>query len=246
MMIRLAFAVQVHVDPDILIVDEALAVGDARFQAKALTKLDEILATGTTLLFVGHDLNTVKSFCNSAMLLDQGRVTQHGLPDDVISNYLHLIQQDTLKASSARQSAEINQGFSVSGFGVTQAAIEGFGQHASIGFDETINVLLEVSLGEDISDPYLIVDIIDGKGLQLTGKRIAVPPGIGKKNLRLSMQCCFQMGIYRFRLRIVDSPRLEQTVLISRQDDLLSMELVEDVRDRFTGLFPVPITVEWD
>ena len=53
MLVRLAFAVQVHVDPDILIVDEALAVGDARFQIKALNKLDEILERGTTLLFVG-------------------------------------------------------------------------------------------------------------------------------------------------------------------------------------------------
>ena len=67
MLIRLAFSVQVYVEPDILIVDEALAVGDARFQAKALNKLDEILTRGTTLLFVGHDLNTVRSFCNRAM-----------------------------------------------------------------------------------------------------------------------------------------------------------------------------------
>jgi lipopolysaccharide transport system ATP-binding protein len=72
MMIRLAFAVQVHVDPEVLIVDEALAVGAAQFQAKALNKLDEILSKGTTLLFVGHDLNTVKSFCRSAILLDRG------------------------------------------------------------------------------------------------------------------------------------------------------------------------------
>jgi lipopolysaccharide transport system ATP-binding protein len=62
MMVRLAFAVQVHVDPDVLIVDEALSVGDARFQAKALAKIEEILKRGTTLLFVGHDLTAVKSF----------------------------------------------------------------------------------------------------------------------------------------------------------------------------------------
>ena len=67
MLIRLAFSVQVYVEPDILIVDEALAVGDARCQAKALNKLYEILTRGTTLLFVGHDLNTVRSFCNRAM-----------------------------------------------------------------------------------------------------------------------------------------------------------------------------------
>ena len=63
MALRLAFAVQVHTDPDILIVDEALAVGDAAFQAKAMARIDEILSRGTTLLFVGHDLNAVKAFC---------------------------------------------------------------------------------------------------------------------------------------------------------------------------------------
>ena len=61
MMVRLAFAVQVHVDPDVLIVDEALSVGDARFQAKALNKIEEILKRGTTLLFVGHDLIFLRS-----------------------------------------------------------------------------------------------------------------------------------------------------------------------------------------
>ena len=70
--------------------------------------------------------------------------------------------------------------------------------------------------------------------------------GDGSKILSLNMKCSFQRGIYRFRLRIVDAPTLDQTVLISRQDDLLSMEMVDDVRDRFTGLFPVEIVYEWD
>src|SRR5690606_2760088 len=76
MMVRLAFAVQVHVDPDVLIVDEALSVGDARFQAKALSKIEEILKRGTTLLFVGHDLSAVRSFCNRAILLDKGQMVK--------------------------------------------------------------------------------------------------------------------------------------------------------------------------
>ncbi len=246
MMVRLAFAVQVHVDPDILIVDEALAVGDAQFQAKALNKLDEILARGTTLLFVGHDLNTVKSFCNSAMLLDHGRAVQHGLPDDVITNYLHLIQKDGLKDVQKHHSSEkVETGFSISGFGISKAVIEGHGQHATLAFDELIKINIEVTLGEEISHPSLILDVIDAKGLQLTGKRIPIPAGAGSKLLELSMKCCFQRGIYRFRLRIVDAPSLDQTVLISRQDDLLSMELIDDVRDKFTGLFPVPIDYAW-
>ena len=96
MMVRLAFAVQVHVEPDVLIVDEALSVGDARFQAKALTKIEEILKQGTTLLFVGHDLSAVRSFCNQAMLLDKGRIIKSGIPDDVIADYLYIVQKDRI------------------------------------------------------------------------------------------------------------------------------------------------------
>ncbi len=59
------------------------------------------------------------------------------------------------------------------------------------------------------------------------------------------MRCTFQRGLYRFRLRIVDAPTLEQTRLLSRQDNLISLEMVEDVRDKFTGIFPVPMTCEW-
>lgn len=245
MIIRLAFAVQVHVDPDILIVDEALAVGDAQFQAKALTKLDEILEKGTSLLFVGHDLNTVRSFCNRAMLLDNGKLRAQGKPDDVIANYLHFIQQNSLKNFSEKKSSAINKGFSIKKFGVTHASIDGFGKHASVGFDENIDLRLTVSLGHGVRMPCLILDIIDAKGLQLTGKRIPIPPGEGVKELHVNLQCCFQMGVYRFRMRVVDAPTIDQTTLISRQDDLLSLELTDDVRDRFTGLFPVPLSFQW-
>jgi homopolymeric O-antigen transport system ATP-binding protein len=246
MMVRLAYAVQVHVDPDILIVDEALAVGDAQFQARALNKLGEILARGTTLLFVGHDLHTVRAFCNRGMLLDRGRMVQQGSPDDVVADYLHMVQKDRLKGTGDQQASQkTDKGFTISGFGVTKANIEGYGQHATLAFDEDIRIVIEVALAEEVPHPFLILDVIDGRGLQLTGKRIPIPVGPGSKTLGLNMKCSFQKGIYRFRMRIVDAPTLDQTVKISLQDDLLSMELVDDVRDKFTGLFPVPITYDW-
>lgn len=73
MMLRLAFAVQVAIDPDILIIDEALAVGDARFQLKCFRRLDELKASGTTILFVSHATEVVKSFCDEALVLDNGK-----------------------------------------------------------------------------------------------------------------------------------------------------------------------------
>lgn len=246
MVVRLAFAVQVHVNPDVLIVDEALSVGDARFQAKALTKIEEILSRGTTLLFVSHDLNAVKSFCHTAMLLDHGVVVQKGLPDDVIVHYLHAIQKSKLVAQGSDKKLErTHSGFAVDGFGVTEAAIENYGDHATLRYAEVIRVTLKVQVSHQLTLPYLIVDLVDHKGLQLTGKRIPMPDTVGRHQLELQINCCFQKGVYRFRIRLVDAPSIEQTQLISRQDDLLSFEMIDDVRDQFTGLFPAPFKYEW-
>jgi lipopolysaccharide transport system ATP-binding protein len=245
MMIRLAFAVQVHVEPDVLIVDEALAVGDARFQAKALNKLDEILNRGTTLLFVGHDLNTVKSFCRRAILLDQGEMIKDGLPDDVITDYLQFVQQHQLDDEAKSKVSAVTQGFSVGDYFVSSAEIADHGNHAELNYDTPVTITLDLSLGDSASHPTLIFDIVDQKGLQLTGRRIPIPAGSPNVSLTLDMVCSFQRGIYRFRFRIVDAPSLEQTQLLSRQDDLLSINMVEDVRDLFTGIFPVEMNCVW-
>jgi lipopolysaccharide transport system ATP-binding protein len=250
MMIRLAFAVQVHVDPEVLIVDEALAVGDAQFQAKALNKLDEILSKGTTLLFVGHDLNTVKSFCRRAILLDRGEMVSDGLPDDVITDYLQLVQQHQLVDEAKQKKKFVDRGFSIDDYFVKSASIQDHGDHAELNFDSEIDIKLELSLGVTAEKPYLIFDIIDQKGLQLSGKRISIPgkdedgklPG---PNLNIKLRCCFQRGIYRCRFRIVNAPTLEQTQLLSRQDDLISINMIQDVRELFTGIFPVPMQCEW-
>ena len=245
MLIRLAFSVQVYVEPDILIVDEALAVGDARFQAKALTKLDEILTRGTTLLFVGHDLNTVRAFCNRAMLLHQGEVQGEGLPDDVITDYLQLVQDYQL-SDGKHDRKDVHNGFSVDEYEVVSASIRDHGDHAELSYDMPIEIEIDLKTGAPVAAPVLILDIVDQKGLQLSGRRIPIPClEESEKSLIVRMRCTFQRGLYRFRLRIVDAPTLEQTRLLSRQDNLISLEMVEDVRDKFTGIFPVPMTCEW-
>lgn len=78
MFVRLAFAVAVHTEPDILIIDEALSVGDIRFQMKCLERIESIRACGATILFVSHSLEQVKRFCQSAIWLEDGKVKLHG------------------------------------------------------------------------------------------------------------------------------------------------------------------------
>ena len=87
MAVRLAFAVAISVDPKILVIDEALAVGDAGFQRKCMRRLDELTNAGVTLLFVSHDTETVKKICGSALYLYDGTVRAHGKAKDVCIEY---------------------------------------------------------------------------------------------------------------------------------------------------------------
>jgi lipopolysaccharide transport system ATP-binding protein len=88
MKVRLAFAVASHLDPEILIVDEVLAVGDAAFQKKCLSKMETIGSEGKTVIFVSHDMSAIGRLCKRIILLDSGRILLDGPAFDVIRSYL--------------------------------------------------------------------------------------------------------------------------------------------------------------
>lgn len=90
MLVRLAFALAINVEPEILIIDEALAVGDAFFQAKCFQKLEEIKKRGTTILFVSHDTVSVKKLCKRAVWLDKGNLREVGEAKEVCEHYLSM------------------------------------------------------------------------------------------------------------------------------------------------------------
>lgn len=92
MFVRLAFSSAIHVDPNILIVDEALAVGDAKFQHKCFQKIYDLKKGGKTILFVTHDMNTILNICDYALLLDEGRLLANGRPKDVVHQYIDIIE----------------------------------------------------------------------------------------------------------------------------------------------------------
>ena len=88
MYVRLAFAVAAHLDPEILIVDEVLAVGDAMFQEKCLTAMQDSASSGKTVLFVSHSMGSIQHLCTRAILLKDGRIVEDGPPRDVVKSYL--------------------------------------------------------------------------------------------------------------------------------------------------------------
>ncbi|SCZ75397.1 MULTISPECIES: ABC transporter ATP-binding protein [unclassified Pseudomonas] len=94
MLVRLAFAVQVQVEPDILIVDEALAVGDALFQKRCFQRIERLVSNGTTVLFVSHEQESVRTLTNRALLLKDGRSRAWGLSSDVVLEYRRLLHEE--------------------------------------------------------------------------------------------------------------------------------------------------------
>jgi ABC-type polysaccharide/polyol phosphate transport system ATPase subunit len=93
MYVRLAFATAIHVEPEVLIVDEALAVGDAIFANRCLQKLEELKRQKVTILFVSHDLGLVKRLCHRAILMARGEVLIEGTPNDVVNRYVGMVHE---------------------------------------------------------------------------------------------------------------------------------------------------------
>src|SRR6266481_6798748 len=111
MYVRLAFATAVATDPKILIIDEALSVGDAVFQHRCLRRIKQMQESGTTILFVSHDVSAIKALCSRAILLNQGRVEMDGKPAEVLNRYQGLIMEREEAYDRTARSAAVGSSY---------------------------------------------------------------------------------------------------------------------------------------
>lgn len=113
MYVRLAFAVAAHLDPEVMLVDEVLAVGDSKFQKKCLSKMDQVSTSGKTILFVSHNMGTIRKLCKECIWLDFGKIRMVGKTEEVVEAYLS--EGDDLKAQKAWEDDEapVNQGLRI-------------------------------------------------------------------------------------------------------------------------------------
>jgi lipopolysaccharide transport system ATP-binding protein len=146
MFVRLAFSAAIHVDPDILLVDEALAVGDVAFQHQCIRRIREMQAAGTTIVFVSHDMGMVRSICTEAILLEAGRIVAHDDPATV-ANIYHAktagLEAATIAPREARSNGDASVAF-----------------HAEPGFDERVRVFRHGTGAAQIRS----VELIDLRG----------------------------------------------------------------------------------
>lgn len=103
MYVRLAFSVAAHLDPEILLVDEVLAVGDAKFQRKSLGKMNDVTKKGRTVLFVSHNMALIQAFCERGIYLEEGRIAAIGPMNEVINTYLKTLEKKESQDLSIRQ-----------------------------------------------------------------------------------------------------------------------------------------------
>jgi lipopolysaccharide transport system ATP-binding protein len=137
MYVRLAFAVAAHLEPEILVVDEVLAVGDAQFQRKCLSKIGEASRGGRTVLFVSHNMVAVQSLCSRAILLDEGTVKASGPAAGVVSDYLRAAYRRPENAEwSTPGTAPGNEMLRVKRVRITPARA----RHGLIGMDSPVQI----------------------------------------------------------------------------------------------------------
>lgn len=195
MFVRLAFAVAINIDPEILIVDEALSVGDVFFQAKCYHKFEEFKKLGKTILFVSHDLGSIGKYCDRVVLLNQGVKLNEGQPKEMIDIYKKLLVN---QYNEAEENASLEAEQSEAGdrkdsgdmlwkdmtstnpdiieYGNGMAEIIDYGvmdkdgnMTNAIEKGSDFSIMFKVKFNEKVSEPIFAITIKDLKGTEITG-----------------------------------------------------------------------------
>ncbi len=175
MYVRLAFAVAIHTDPDILLVDEVLAVGDEAFQRKCMDRIAEFQREGRTIIIVSHSLGQITELCTRAVLLDKGRLVHDGRPEDAVAKFRELLEDR--RVSERSESISESQRREGAIVGCTVAAV-GKAPGEPITRGETIEIRLTISAGH--LDSWIAAVQIDDLAGQVVFEtatdRLDVPP----------------------------------------------------------------------
>lgn len=173
MYVRLAFATAIHVDPEVLIVDEALAVGDAMFANRCIQKFEELRERKVTVLFVSHDLGLVKRLAHRAVLMLNGRVEAEGSPRDVVNRYVGLVVERQKRPDEGEGGTKLASSFR-HGDGTSEILrvelLDAAGQAAStVMTGDSITVRVTARFRHDAADPIVGVLVRNRLGIDVFG-----------------------------------------------------------------------------
>ena len=253
MFVRLAFAVAINIDPEILIVDEALSVGDVFFQAKCYHKFEEFKAMGKTILFVSHDLSSIAKYCDRVVLLNQGTKLGEGAPKEMIDTYKQVLvgqyqlpesssegnlleDEDIRKLASGQninpdlleygsKKAEIVEYYFTDDKGIrTSAVVKG----------SRFTIHMKVEIKEDIQAPIFAFSFKNIKGTEITGtntmfeKSFLEPVSAGDvKEITFEQEMNLQGGDYLLSLGVTGYEGDTFTVY-HRLYDVINLTVISD------------------
>lgn len=253
MFVRLAFAVAINIDPEILIVDEALSVGDVFFQAKCYHKFEEFKSMGKTILFVSHDLSSIAKYCDRVVLLNQGTKLGEGAPKEMIDTYKQvLVGQYQLPESSSEGNLlededirKLASGQNVNPdlleYGSKKAEIVEYyftddkGVHTSaVVKGSRFTIHMKVEIKEDIQAPIFAFSFKNIKGTEITGtntmfeKSFLEPVSAGDvKEITFEQEMNLQGGDYLLSLGVTGYEGDTFTVY-HRLYDVLNLTVISD------------------
>lgn len=256
MAVRLAFSILTQIDPDVLIIDEALSVGDAYFQHKCGRKIREFRDRGKTLLFVSHDLGAVKSLCDRALLLENGMLIREGPAESVIDYYNAIIARKQ-KDEEIRQ-VELEMGRTVTRSGDSRAEIvrielldaQGNPGRAFVsGSPATVEATIRFN--EAVSKPTFGILLRDRLGVDVFGTNTyyngpcgppAVPGSVQVVKVRLELR----LGPGSYSITVAVHRGAEHTETnYDWIDHALVFEVLPCAGRHFIGMAALPCSIEW-
>ncbi len=253
MFVRLAFAVAINIEPEILIVDEALSVGDVFFQAKCYHKFDEFKKMGKTILFVSHDLSSISKYCDRVILLNKGIKLGEGSPKEMIDTYkqvlvgqyplpqeeISLLEDQDIEAALQKAATASNP--ELLEYGNRAAVIEEYYVTDEAGLKcsavikgKQCGIHMQVRFLQDIEGPIFAFTIKNVKGVEITGTNTLVekaflePVKAGSvKKIRFQQRIDLQGGEYLLSLGVTGYER-EEFQVYHRLYDVLNLTVISD------------------
>ena len=238
MVVRLAFSISVCVDPNILVIDEALAVGDAAFQFKCLERMKALSESGTTLLFVSHDTGMVQSFCKQAIYLNKGALKNIGFPGRIIEQYFFDIRDDQ-RRSICGLPISIKSSITDSGlpaFGTEQGRIScayflpNESEKEIFACGERVHLHIGYEYEKYLTGMSVSIYLHDRKMLDVSGKFFLISPIDSSENLffgvlDVAFEAKLKPGLYYLTIRLESSRVGESCLPGDKQPAALSFEI---------------------
>jgi len=221
---RLAFSVAAHVDPDVLLVDEVLSVGDAIFQEKCLNRMKEIRDKGKAMVFVSHNMIAVQNICSRVIWLDRGKVRAVGEPEEVISKYLHnqyFGQQNIWDLEESEELFRYDEGsVVVEAIRILDEAGESF---QTIHGGGSVKVEVHYNAKRQLNSPNVQIYLTDKQHNRLMGSDLARSNYKGQRTISKGegvVSCTFDAVPIRPNVYYFNVDILEENRLIYRQKDI--------------------------